>query len=441
MLDLGLSDRGEPVNIIRHNDPGFEQAILDLEKRGEAVPDEIMTTVRGIIEDVKDRGDEAVAEYTLKFDNMDLDDTGIEISAEAIARALETIPDSDRKIMEEASTSIRDFHKRQIETSWTYESEPGVKLGQKVTPIERVGLYVPGGTAAYPSSVLMNAIPAKVAGVKEIIMVVPTPGGVENEVVLAAAAIAGVDRVFRIGGAQAVAALAFGTNNIPRVDKIVGPGNIYVAMAKKEVFGVVDIDMIAGPSEILVLADSSGDPVLAAADLLSQAEHDPLAYPLLITDDEDFLLATAAEVKRQVATLPRKDIAQESIYSRGYLFLVEDIRLGAAVVNRIAPEHLELMVGDPESTLELIENAGAIFMGLYTAEALGDYMAGPNHVLPTGGTARFFSPLGVYDFVKRSSIIHYDRKAIASQGEKVARFARMEGLEAHARAVDLRLKK
>ncbi|MCK5352794.1 histidinol dehydrogenase [bacterium] len=404
------------------------------------VPEGVMETVFEIVGDVRRRGDEAVAEYTLRFDDLDLTSAGMELDLDELDRALEEIPADDREIIEAAAGSIREFHLRQLDESWIYEPSPGIKLGQKVTPIERVGLYVPGGTAAYPSSVLMNAIPARVAGVDQLIMVVPAPGGEVNRTVLAAAAVAGVDRVFTIGGAQAVAALAYGTRTVPRVDKIVGPGNIYVAMAKKVVFGDVDIDMIAGPSEILVLADSSADPVFAAADLLSQAEHDPLAYPILVTDDEEILSRTAEETRRQIELLPRQDIARQSLDSRGHLILTDNMEQAISVVNRIAVEHLELMVADPEKTLDSITNAGAIFLGMYTAEALGDYMAGPNHVLPTGGTARFFSPLGVYDFIKRSSVIWYDREALLESAGMVARFARLEGLEAHARAVDLRVR-
>ena len=404
------------------------------------MPEGVMETVFEIVGDVRRRGDEAVAEYTLRFDDLDLTSAGMELDLDELDRALEEIPADDREIIEAAAGSIREFHLRQLDESWIYEPSPGIKLGQKVTPIERVGLYVPGGTAAYPSSVLMNAIPARVAGVDQLIMVVPAPGGEVNRTVLAAAAVAGVDRVFTIGGAQAVAALAYGTRTVPRVDKIVGPGNIYVAMAKKVVFGDVDIDMIAGPSEILVLADSSADPVFAAADLLSQAEHDPLAYPILVTDDEEILSRTAEETRRQIELLPRQDIARQSLDSRGHLILTDNMEQAISVVNRIAVEHLELMVADPEKTLDSITNAGAIFLGMYTAEALGDYMAGPNHVLPTGGTARFFSPLGVYDFIKRSSVIWYDREALLESAGMVARFARLEGLEAHARAVDLRVR-
>ena len=429
------------MKITRHTDDDFEAVISSLETRGETVPDGVMESVVRIVEDVRRTGDAAVSEYTRQFDEMDLDEVGMELPASLLAKALEEISAEDRELIDEAASAIREFHEKQLEKSWSYEPSKGITLGQKVTPLGTVGLYVPGGTAAYPSSVLMNAIPAKVAGVGQIIMVVPTPSGKINQTVLAAAAVAGVDRVFRVGGAQAVAALAYGTQTIPKVDKIVGPGNIYVAMAKKIVFGDVDIDMIAGPSEILVFADSSADPVFAAADLLSQAEHDALAYPILVTNDEEILQKTEEEVRRQLELLPRRDIASSSLESRGHLILVKDMQQGADVVNRIAVEHLELMVTDPEATLESVHNAGAIFMGLYTAEALGDYMAGPNHVLPTGGTARFFSPLGVYDFVKRSSLIRYSQEALAEKAEMVARFARLEGLEAHARAVDLRVGK
>ncbi len=428
------------MKIVRYDEPDFEATISLLETRGEMVPEGVMETVFEIVGDVRRRGDEAVAEYTLRFDDLDLTSAGMELDLDELDRALEEIPADDREIIEAAAGSIREFHQRQLDESWIYEPSPGIKLGQKVTPIERVGLYVPGGTAAYPSSVLMNAIPARVAGVDQLIMVVPAPGGEVNRTVLAAAAVAGVDRVFTIGGAQAVAALAYGTRTVPRVDKIVGPGNIYVAMAKKVVFGDVDIDMVAGPSEILVLADSSADPVFAAADLLSQAEHDPLAYPILVTDDEEILSRTAEETRRQIELLPRQDIARQSLDSRGHLILTDNMEQAISVVNRIAVEHLELMVADPEKTLDSITNAGAIFLGMYTAEALGDYMAGPNHVLPTGGTARFFSPLGVYDFIKRSSVIWYDREALLESAGMVARFARLEGLEAHARAVDLRVR-
>lgn len=426
------------MNILRFDDPTFEETISSLEIRGEAPPEGVMERVAAIIEDVRRRGDDAVVDYTQRFDNLNLREVGIEIDRNLLDQALEKTIPSDREIIEEAARLIREFHEKQVEESWIYEPEPGVRLGQKVTPIARAGLYVPGGTAAYPSSVLMNAVPARVAGVEKLIMVVPTPGGEVNQTVLATAAVAKVDRVFRVGGAQAVAALAYGTETIPKVDKVVGPGNIYVAMAKKLVFGDADIDMVAGPSEILVLADNTADPVLVAADILSQAEHDPLAYVVLVTDDEELLKKTDAEVKRQLALLPRKEITSQALDSSGFLILVKDMVQGAEVTNRIAIEHLEIMTVDTDKTLDSINNAGAIFLGHYTAESLGDYMAGPNHVLPTGGTARFSSPLGVYDFIKRSSLIEYSREAFMKKADKVARFARLEGLEAHARQVDLR---
>jgi histidinol dehydrogenase len=426
------------MNIIRYDDPEFEEVISSLEVRGEAPPEGVMERVAEIIEDVRRRGDDALVDYTQRFDNLDLRETGIEINRSDLDRALESTIPQDREIIEEAAHLIREFHKKQVEESWIYSPEPGVRLGQKVTPLAKAGLYVPGGTAAYPSSVLMNAVPARVAGVAQLIMVVPTPGGAVNQTVLATAAVADVDRVFRVGGAQAVAALAYGTETVPKVDKIVGPGNIYVAMAKKLVFGDADIDMVAGPSEILVLADKTADPVLAAADILSQAEHDPLAYVVLVTNDEELLRKTEAEVKRQLELLPRKEITAQALESTGYLILTKDMVQGTEVTNRIAIEHLEIMTTDTDKTLDSITNAGAIFLGHYTAESLGDYMAGPNHVLPTGGTARFSSPLGVYDFIKRSSLIEYSKEAFMKKADKVARFARLEGLEAHARQVDLR---
>ncbi len=427
------------MRIVHYGKPGYEAAIQSLERRGQDIPEGIMARVNDIVEDVRIHGDAALIKYTERFDKVDLRTSGMEIGRDELARALDALPAEERGLLETAASAIRDFHSRQKESTWTYEPKPGVTLGQKVTPIGKVGLYVPGGTAAYPSSVLMNAIPAKVAGVEELVMVVPTPMGKTNGVVLAAAAIVGVDRVFRVGGAQAVAALAFGTKTIPKVDKIVGPGNIYVAMAKKVVFGVVDIDMIAGPSEIIVLADGKANPVLVAADLLSQAEHDPLTYPILVTDDRAVMEAVVGEISSQMARLPRKEIAAQAIEDNGCLILVPNLQEGVSVVNRLAPEHLELIVEDPDSVLEKVTCAGAIFMGQYTPEALGDYMAGPNHVLPTGGTARFFSPLGTYDFIKKSSIIRFSREALKERASQVASLARLEGLEAHARAVDLRI--
>jgi histidinol dehydrogenase len=422
-------------------DAAFEPALALLERRGEEAPAGVEQAVRTILAAVATRGDDAVAEYTAKFDGVDLGHLGFEISRAEIDSARAALPPADLALLAEAAGAIREFHQHQVEKSWSYSPAPGVTLGQKLTPLARVGIYVPGGTAAYPSSVLMNAIPARVAGVGEVVMCVPTPGGAANTAVLAAASLAGVDRVFRIGGAQAVAALAYGTAAVPRVDKIVGPGNIYVATAKRLVFGTVDIDMVAGPSEILVLADGTADPALVAADLLSQAEHDALAYPMLVTDSAELLSDVAREVERQLPLLPRRDVAAASWGGRGHLLLVADLAAAAAVADRIAVEHLELFVADPGALLPMIHNAGAIFLGGNTPEALGDYLAGPNHVLPTGGTARFSSPLGVYDFVKRSSLIGYSREALAGRAGSVARLARLEGLEAHARAAEMRLER
>jgi histidinol dehydrogenase len=426
------------VKALGWKDPGFARAIEALERRGEAVPEGVEDKVRAILADVAARGDQAVVEHTRLHDGVDLARIGIEITPSEIAQARDTFPGDDLALLKEAAASIRDFHTHQLEKTWTFSPAPGVILGQKVTPLARVGIYVPGGTAAYPSSVLMNAVPARVAGVGEVVMTVPTPRGVTNPAVLAAAALAGVDRVFRVGGAQAVGALAHGTATIPRVDKIVGPGNIWVATAKRLVFGLVDIDMVAGPSEILVIADKSADPALVAADLLSQAEHDPLAYPLLVTDSAELLAAVRAEVERQLRLLPRREIALASWNERGHLFLAPDLAEAARMADRLAVEHLELFVADPQALLPSINNAGAIFLGGDTPEALGDYLAGPNHVLPTGGTARFSSPLGVYDFLKKSSLIGYSREALGKRAAAVARFARLEGLEAHARAVEMR---
>ncbi len=422
-------------------DPGYADVLARIERRGETAPEGVEDQVRAILADVAARGDQAVAEYTLRFDGVDLARAGCEIPPAEMGKARASLPADDLALLAEAAESIRDFHFRQRECTWNYSPAPGIILGQKVTPLARVGIYVPGGTAAYPSSVLMNAIPARIAGVGEVVMTVPTPQGRVNPAVLAAAALAGVDRVFRVGGAQAVGALAHGTATIPRVDKIVGPGNIWVATAKRLVFGLVDIDMVAGPSEILVIADHTADPALVAADLLSQAEHDSLAWPLLVTDSADLLSAVRAELERQLRLLPRREIAAVSMRERGHSFLVPDLAEAARVADRLAFEHLELFVADPEKLLARISNAGAIFLGGNTPEALGDYLAGPNHVLPTGGAARFASPLGVYDFLKRSSLIGYSREALKKRAAAVARFARMEGLEAHARAAEMRLDK
>ena len=407
----------------------------------EGVADEaVTTTVREILAQVRARGDDALLEYTHRFDRLAVERAAdLEIPAERLRRALTAIPAEQRAALETAAARIRAYAERQKQESWTFTEADGTVLGQQVTPLDRVGLYVPGGKAAYPSSVLMNAIPAKVAGVPEVIMVAPTPGGESNELVLAAAAVAGVDRVFRIGGAQAVAALAYGTATVPRVDKIVGPGNVYVAAAKRQVFGAVGIDMIAGPSEILVVCDGLTDPDWIAMDLFSQAEHDEDAQPILISPDPAFLDRVAACIERLLPGMERRKIIDASLTGRAALIRTLDLAEAAQVVNFIAPEHLELSVEQPEELLPLIRHAGAIFMGRYTAEALGDYCAGPNHVLPTSRTARFSSPLGVYDFQKRTSLIQCSPAGAASLGRTASILARGEGLTAHARSAELRL--
>ncbi|MBK8183676.1 MAG: histidinol dehydrogenase [Candidatus Competibacteraceae bacterium] len=407
----------------------------------EGVADETVTaTVREILAQVRARGDDALLEYTHRFDRQKVEQASdLEIAATRRQQALEAIPTDQRTALELAAARIRAYAERQQQESWTFTEADGTVLGQQVTPLDRVGLYVPGGKAAYPSSVLMNAIPAKVAGVPEIIMVAPTPEGVLNELVLAAAAVAGVDRVFAIGGAQAVAALAYGTATVPRVDKIVGPGNAYVAAAKRQVFGVVGIDMIAGPSEILVVCDGLTEPDWIAMDLFSQAEHDEDAQPILISPDAVFLDRVAASIKRRLPEMERRDIITASLNRRAALIQTRDLSEAAQIVNFIAPEHLELSVERPEALLPLIRHAGAIFMGRHTPEALGDYCAGPNHVLPTSRTARFSSPLGVYDFQKRSSLIHCSPAGATALGRIASILARGEGLTAHARSAELRL--
>ncbi|MEH6560931.1 MAG: histidinol dehydrogenase [Marinobacter sp.] len=419
----------------------FDSELATLLAWDDSVDHQVNETVRHILHEVKTRGDQAVLEFTEKFDRLKAGSVAqLEMSQSRLQQALNAIPEDQRVALEQAAARVRDYHERQNQKSWQYQDEDGTVLGQKVTPLDRAGLYVPGGKAAYPSSVLMNAIPAKVAGVGEVIMVVPTPDGVVNDLVLAAAAIAGVDRVFTIGGAQAVGALAYGTDTIPAVDKIVGPGNIFVATAKREVFGTVGIDMIAGPSEILVICDGKTDPDWIAMDLFSQAEHDEQAQSILISPDAAFLDAVEASINKLLPTMERADIIRTSMTDRAALIHVADLSEAAKVSNRIAPEHLELSVENPETLVEEIRHAGAIFLGRYTAEALGDYCAGPNHVLPTSGTARFSSPLGVYDFQKRSSIIGFSAKGADRMGRVASVLARGEGLTAHARSAEYRIK-
>jgi len=401
---------------------------------------QVEQTVREIIGDIRRRGDVALLEYTNRFDRMQISSVAeLEIIAPRLQEALNRIPAEQREALERAAARIHAYAEHQKLESWSYTEADGSVLGQQVAPLDRAGLYVPGGKAAYPSSVLMNAIPAKVAGVAELIMVVPTPDGVSNDLVLAAAAVAGVDRVFAIGGAQAVAALAYGTGTVPRVDKIVGPGNIYVATAKRMVFGQVGIDMIAGPSEILVVCDGNTDPDWIAMDLFSQAEHDQQAQAILVSPDGTFLDRVAASIERQLPTMERAELIAASLRGRGALIRAVDLDDAVTVANYIAPEHLELSVEDPQSLAARIRHAGAIFMGRYTAEALGDYCAGPNHVLPTSRTARFSSPLGVYDFQKRSSVIFCSGAGAAELGRTASRLARGEGLTAHARSAEYRI--
>ncbi len=414
-------------------------AVLAWEQGADA---QVEQTVREIIVAIRDRGDIALIEYTNRFDRMQVDSMAeLEISQSQLQQAIKIIPDEQRSALERAADRVRNYAEHQKMESWSYTEADGTVLGQQIAPLDRAGLYVPGGKAAYPSSVLMNAIPAKVAGVSELIVVVPTPDGVINELVLAAAAIAGVDRVFSVGGAQAIAALAFGTESVPRVDKIVGPGNIYVATAKGMVFGQVGIDMIAGPSEILVVCDGQTDPDWIAMDLFSQAEHDEDAQAILVSPDADFLDKVAASINRQLPNMERAEIISASLSARAALIKVRNLDDAIDVANHIAPEHLELSVEDPQAIAAKIRHAGAIFMGRYTAEALGDYCAGPNHVLPTSRTARFSSPLGVYDFQKRSSLIYCSAAGAADLGSTASVLARGEGLTAHAQSAEYRIPK
>lgn len=423
------------------NDMDFENRFAAILARGEGSDQNVEQAVLGIISDVRQRGDEALLELTCRFDRLDATSvSALEVTADEINAAFEQVSAEDLSALKVAVERVTSFHEKQKQQSWLSTEEPDIMLGQKVTPLSRVGIYVPGGKASYPSSVIMNAVPAKVAGVGEIIMVSPTPGGESSPHVLVAASLSGVDRIFRMGGAQAVAALAYGTATIPKVDKITGPGNIYVATAKKLVFGQVGIDMIAGPSEILVINDGSGSPEHIAADLLSQAEHDELASSILITTDRLFGERVAQEVEEQLAQLSRETIARASWDKYGAIIVASSLNQAIAFSNRIAPEHLELAVSDPFAILSLITNAGAIFMGHWTPEAAGDYLAGPNHTLPTGATARFFSPLSVDDFVKKSSIVYFSEGGLKRLGGDIVRIAGLEGLEAHARSVSVRLK-
>jgi len=419
--------------------PGFEREFRRLTAFEAAQDPAIDAAVGAIVADVRARGDAALLEYTAKFDRLRVASAAaLEIEAAEMQAAFATLPAPEREALETAATRIRRYHERQTMASWSYREADGSELGARVTPLDRVGVYVPGGKAAYPSSVLMNVIPARVAGVAEIVMTVPTPDGMRNPLVLAAAHLAGVTRAFTIGGAQAIAALAYGTATVPAVDKICGPGNAYVAAAKRRVFGAVGIDLVAGASEILVIADGTANPDWVAMDLFSQAEHDELAQALLVSPDAALIEAVATSASRLIAEMPRRAIIAASVANRGALIRVRDLEAACAIANRVAPEHLELAVAEPAALLPMIRHAGAIFMGHHASEALGDYCAGPNHVLPTGGTARFSSPLGVYDFQKRSSLVGLSPAAARALGPVVATLARGEGLFAHARSAELR---
>ncbi len=422
-------------------DPEFLATLDALLAFDNASDEAIERTVAEVIGNVRSLGDAAVLEYTRRFDRVAAKSLAeLELPRQALADAYAGLPQSQREALAQAAERIRLYHERQKLESWEYKEADGTRLGQQVTPLDRVGLYVPGGKAAYPSSVLMNAIPAKVAGVRELIMVTPTPDGQRNPLVLAAAHLAGVDRVFCIGGAQAVAALAYGTQTLPQVDKIVGPGNAYVAAAKRRVFGVVGIDMVAGPSEVLVISDGTGNPEWTAVDLFAQAEHDELAQSILLCSDQGFLDHVAAAIERLLPTMPRAATIAASLAGRGALILVSDLDEACTIANRIAPEHLELSVENPRALLPKLRHAGAIFLGHYCSESLGDYCAGPNHVLPTSRSARFSSPLGVYDFQKRSSLIEVSFAGAQTLGPIAATLAAGEGLYAHQRAAELRLK-
>jgi len=427
---------------LNYSDADFYQQLDDVLAWEASIDGDISKIVADILSDVKQRGDAAVIEYTNRFDRTNLADASeFELNQEQLQQALDTIDPVQREALEVAALRVRNYAERQKVESWSYTEDDGTVLGQSVTAMDRVGLYVPGGKAAYPSSVLMNAIPAKVAGVPELIMVVPTPDGETNQLVLAAAAVAGVDRVFTIGGAQAVAALAYGTETVPKVDKITGPGNSFVATAKRMVFGVVGIDMIAGPSEILVVCDGKTDPDWIAMDLFSQAEHDEEAQSILVCPDDEFIEQVKQSIERLLEEMPRKEIIKKSLEDRAAIISVADMEQAIEVANHIAPEHLELSIEDAEQWAQKIRHAGAIFMGRYTAEALGDYCAGPNHVLPTSGTARFSSPLGVYDFQKRSSLIGCSAEGASVLGKTASILAHGEGLTAHARSAEYRIKK
>jgi histidinol dehydrogenase len=424
------------IRIVRTGEPGFNALMARIMQRRGNPRGEIERRVQEILSAVRRQGDRALLRYTRLFDNVRLTTNSLEVTRADIARAMERVPRKDLETLRLAARRIAAFHRRQLQKSWHYRDPLGILLGQRLAPLERVGVYVPGGKACYPSTVLMNAIPAKVAGVREII--VASPIGNDGDIILAAAHIAGVDRIFRVGGAQAVAALAFGTRTIPKVDKIVGPGNIFVATAKRMVFGAVAIDSIAGPSEILLVADASADPVYVAADMLSQAEHDELASALCVTPSMRVALRIQTAIEKQLRGTKRRSITLKALRHYGAIIVTRGMSESAEIANLVAPEHVELMVKQPQALARSIRHAGAVFLGPYSAPPLGDYLAGPNHVLPTGGSARFFSPLGTYDFLKRMTVIQAEKRALRALAPRITQLARLEGLDDHARSVEIR---
>ena len=427
------------MKIIFTSEKIFEETLQRITQRGRVFEEAIWTAVKTIVNDVALRGNAALFEYTQKFDQCDLRTNGIEVSGRELDQAISKVTPKDMDILALAAGRIEAFHRKQEVTSWISSDENGIELGQRVLPLERIGIYAPGGLAVYPSTVLMAAIPAKIAGVTEIILVSPAKQGGLNPLIAAAAKLSGVTRIFKIGGAQAIAALAYGTESVPKVDKIVGPGNAYVTAAKKMVYGIVAIDMIAGPSEVLIIADGTADASFAAADLIAQAEHDEMASAILLTPDEKFARQVISEVNAQLVLLPKKSIAVFALESFGAVIVTKDFDEAVTIANRFAPEHLELLVDQPKQLLDRIRHAGAAFLGNFTPEAIGDYMAGPSHILPTGGTARFSSPLGVYDFVKRTSIVSFSEAALGTYGRQAERFAGMEGLDGHGHSISIRL--
>jgi histidinol dehydrogenase len=427
------------MNIIHTTDVLFEEMFRRIKQRGNVFDEKILSVVKGIVEDVAVRKDQALFEYTEKFDGYSLSADTVAVSSKETEQALGRVRNEDLNVLKVAAERIEMFHRKQEIKEEIFSDEEGIKLGQRILPLERVGIYAPGGLASYPSTVIMAAVPAKIAGVRDVILVTPSRGGQVNPLIVAAAKLSGVTRIFKIGGAQAIAALAYGTESIPRVDKIVGPGNAYVAAAKKMVYGQVAIDMIAGPSEVVVIADKTASADRVAADLLAQAEHDEMASAVLLTPDEGLAGEVLSEVNAQMETLRRRSIVELSLEAFGAIIVTRNIEEAVQIANRFAPEHLELMVENPWEMLDKIRHAGAVFLGHNTPEVLGDYLAGPNHILPTGGTARFSSPLGVYDFVKRTSVLNFSEEALRRYGFQAAQFAEMEGLDAHGKSVAMRL--